>query len=532
MVVNAVVAAVITATPTPAPISVPGSGIFQSSLLLSLLVWAPVLVAVVIAVLPNPRGRFDSLMKQIAFFTNVALLFILWIAYNQFQNFLSTPQFEENLPWLTRLGVFYHLGIDGPGLVMLILSGLVGLVSVLASWGVRERVRSYFCLLLISQACINGAVVAHDMFVLLLFWGAATIPLALLVLGWGGPRREAATWRLVGYWGIGTVALLVATLTLYAAAGATSFDMDVMLRVPLTPRVQLVAGIAVIIAAATRLPLFPLHGWARDVYSQAPVGVCVVIAGSATRLGAYVLLRVFVAAEPIGAQLLSPLLALLAAATVIYAGLVVIRMTDLRRVAAYLAMVPGGVTVLGLAALSPLAIGGSVLSFFSGGLAAALIVGVCATLADRAQTGNLQVLKGLAPRMPGLTWITVLAILGLLGLPLMASFTAETMTFFGSVKNQPVASFAVAAGLAIVAAALAVIFHRVLFGSPNPDAPGVSDASIGEKWFLGILAGALLWVGMFPGGPKLPGTDTPIFDPGLVNSMAAGISEMASPYAK
>jgi NADH-quinone oxidoreductase subunit M len=221
----------------------------------------------------------------------------------------------------------------------------------------------------------------------------------------------------------------------------------------------------------------------------------------------------------------------MAAATVIYAGVAVLRMTDIRRVAAYLAMVPGGVTVLGLAALSPLAIGGSVLSLFSGGLAAALIVGVCATLAERAQTGNLHVLKGLASRMPSLTWITVFAVLGLLGLPLMASFPAEAMTFFGSVKNQPLAAFAVAGGLAITAASLAVIVHRMLFGTPNPDAPGVSDASSGEKWFLGVLAGALLWVGLFPGGPKLPGTDTPIFDPGLVNAMGAGITEMAAPYA-
>jgi NADH-quinone oxidoreductase subunit M len=518
-------------TPTPTPLTVPGTGIFTSSVLLSIMVWTPVAVAGAIAVLPNARGRFDALMKQIAFFTNVGLVFILWIAYNQFENFLPSMQFEENVPWLPGIGANYHLGVDGPGLVMLLVSGLIGIASVLASFGIRERVRSYFCLLLLSEACINGAIVAHDMFVLLLFWGAATIPIALLVLGWGGPRREAAAWRLVGYWGVGTIALLIATMALYAASGGGSFDMDLLLKATVSPRVQVAVGLALIVAAGTRLPLFPLHGWARDVYSESPVGVSVVVAGSASRLGALVLLRVLIAAEPIGAQALSPLMAGMAAITVVYAGLLVLRSTDLRHAAAHLAMVPGAVTVLGLAALTPLAIAGSVLSLFTGGLAAALIVGVCATLSDRAQSRSLSVLSGLAPRMPKLAWLMVFAGFGLLGVPLLASFAAEAMTFFGSFRSQPVAAFGVAAGLAVVAAGLAIIVHRVLFGAPNADAAGVSDASLSETWFLALLAGGLLWVGVFPAGPKLPGTDAPLFDPGLVTTMAAGLTDIASPYA-
>jgi hypothetical protein len=104
------------------------------------------------------------------------------------------------------------------------------------------------------------------------------------------------------------------------------------------------------------------------------------------------------------------------------------------------------------------------------------------------------------------------------------------MTFFGAFKNQPIGAFAVAVGLAVTAAALAVLLRRVLFGAPVADAPGVSDSSLGETWYLGLLAGGLLWVGMFPGGPKIPGTDVPLFDPGLINQMSAGISDIASPY--
>ena len=139
-------------------------------------------------------------------------------------------------------------------------------------------------------------------------------------------------------------------------------------------------------------------------------------------------------------------------------------------------------------------------------------------------------LSGLAARMPNLTWLTILGGLGVLGVPLLATYLSGVMTFFGAFKNQPVGAFAVAAGLALAGVALASLFGRVLFGSPNPDSPGVSDASLGETWFLGLLAGGLLWVGVFPSGPKLPGTDTPLFDPGMINVMSAGVSDIASPY--
>src|SRR5207244_4462856 len=113
--------------PSPAP--VPGAGIFTSPFLLSLLIWIPVIVATAIAFMPNPRGRYEVLIKQIAFFANLGMMAVLFIAYNQFENFLPTMQYEEKIPWLPGIGVTYHLGVDGPGLLMLMLSGLIGIAS-------------------------------------------------------------------------------------------------------------------------------------------------------------------------------------------------------------------------------------------------------------------------------------------------------------------------------------------------------------------------------------------------------------------
>lgn len=515
---------------SPTPVSVPGANIFTSAFILSIAIWVPVLVAGLITVMPNPRGRYDTLIKQIAFFTNLGILFLLFIAYNQFSNFLPNVQYEENRPWLPGIGVTYHLGVDGPGILMLMLSALVGIISVLASLGIRTRVRAYFALVLLAQASVTGAIAAHDLFVLVLFWTASIVPLALLILGWGGPRREAGAWRLVGYWGAGSLALILAVTGIYAAAGATSFDMDVVLKSPLGARVEVISGLALLIAAGTRLPLFPLNGWVRDVYAEAPVGVIVVIAGSATRLGGYMLIRILIAGEPDGAKLIAPLIAAVAALTVAYGAVAALRAADIRHAAANLALIPGGVTAMGLAALTPLSITGAVLSLFAGGMASALIVCVMTVISDRAQTRNLAALSGLASRMPKLAWLAVLAGLGVLGVPLMGTFTVNLMTFFGSFKNQPIGAFAVAAGLALAAIAVAVIIQRVLFGPPNSDAPAVSDSTLAETWFLGMLAGALLWVGVVPGGPKIPGTDTPLFDPGLVTQMVANIPEISSPY--
>src|SRR5258708_10881456 len=152
-----------------------------------------------------------------------------------------------------------------------------------------------------------------------------------------------------------------------------------------------------IVAATTRLPLFPLHGWVRDVLAEAPVGVAVIVAGAAARLGAFLLLRAVIAAEPAAGHLLSPVLAALAAMTVGYAGLAALRTVDVRHMSAYLAMVPGGITVLGLAAISPLGIAGSVLSLFTGAVAPALMACGLGSVLPRAPSRRPPGLAG-APR--------------------------------------------------------------------------------------------------------------------------------------
>jgi proton-translocating NADH-quinone oxidoreductase chain M len=519
--------------PSPSPSATPatfGAGVFSFSFLLSPMIWGPALMAAVIGLMPNPRGRYERWFLGIALATSLSVLGLTLIGYQQFQAFTTGVQFEEKLPWLPALGISYHLGVDGIGVSMLLLSALVGVCAVVASWEVHDRPRSYFALLLLMEASINGAVVARDFFLFFLFWSAAAVPLALLVAGWSDSRRSpGAVWRLLGHWGLGSAALLTAGLLLYRASGGSDFDLDTLTRATPSARVELVIAVLLVVAAASRLPLVPLHGWAREVLAEAPAGVAILTTGAAARLGGYILVRLMAAGEHNASRTLAPYLAGLAVLTVGYAALAAFRSRDVRRLGAYLALVPGAITTLGVAGLSPLSLEGAVLSLFAGGLAAALVVGATATLSERAQTRSLVLATGLAGRAPKLAWLLLAGAISVLCVPFLATFPAGLMIFLGSFRNQPVASFLVALGLVLCAAAVGWMLHRVLFGAANPDAPAASDASLSESWYLGILVGTLLWVGLVPSGPKLFGV--PLFDPGLVTVVNSTTPDLTSPYA-
>jgi NADH-quinone oxidoreductase subunit M len=518
--------AVPSASPTPATF---GANVIGFSFLLSLLVWGPAVMALVAALVPQQRDGQTRVFLGIAFWTNAGALFLILIGYQQFQAYTSGLQFEEKLPWLPSLGITYHLGVDGIGMALLLLNGLIGLAAVIASWDVRDRGRTYFVLLLLIEAAVNGVVVARDLFVLVLFWTAATVPVAILVAGWGGPRRSAAGARLLAYWGLGAAALLAGSVLLYTAVGSSDFDLDTLAKASPSPRLQLVVGILFAIAALTRLPLVPFHSWARDVLSEAPAGVVVLVAGAASRLGGYVLVRLMAGLLHDAAHALAPFLGALAAVTVVYAVLAALNTNDVRRLAAYLALIPGAITVLGVAGLTPLSLDGTVMLLFSGGLAAALLAGAAATLTERAQARSLSLAAGLAGRIPKLSWLLLVGCLAVLGLPFLATFSSALMVLLGTFRSQPGPAFVVAIGLVLGAVAVARLMHRVLFGAPNPDAAPPADASLADAWYLGILAGALLWVGLLPSGPKLFGI--PIFDPGLVNIVNTSTADLASSYA-
>src|SRR5919201_641773 len=260
-------------SPSPTPVSPFPAINFPYWWLLSATIWGPVLLALVMAFIPEVRRRDLRLFYGFAFWTTVGIFLLTLFAYNQANQFVPGLQYEENWPWMPPFGISYHLAADGVSIPLLMVSALIAVLAVLASANVRERPRQYFVLLLLTEAAVNGTIAAHDLFVLALFWGAATLPLALLVWGWGGPLRVRAAIRLVAYSALGLAALAGGIFVLFAPTGGASFDMEYAAKTALSPRAQFVISVLLLLAAAVRLPLVPFHGGLRDLFSEAPAGV-------------------------------------------------------------------------------------------------------------------------------------------------------------------------------------------------------------------------------------------------------------------
>lgn len=518
--------------PSPSPTPAFGTNLISVAFFCSTMIWGPAIVAAVIAVLPNPRGRYNDAFRWIALVPTAFLLVVNLIVYSNFQTFGTALQFEEKYAWLPALGVSYHLGLDGLGMAVLVLSSFIGSAAVVASWNVRTRVRAYFALLLLLQAAINGVIVSQDAFLFALFMTATILPAGLLLLGWGGPNRMRASARLIGYWGVGAVALWFGVLLLYGSTGGVGFDLAVLLRATPPLAAQITACVALLIAACCWLPIVPFHGWARDALAEAPPGVAVLLVG-ATRLGGYLLLRIVISGEHNAAVKLGSTMAGLAAATALYAGVLAIAEIrargDLRRAAATIALVPGAVTLLAVAGETPMAFDGAIFTLYAGGLAAALLVGAFATLAERAETRSLAVLGGVGLRAPILFWIAILGALAVLGFPGFASYLVGIMTVIGSIRNEPGGTFGVLAGLILAAGAVAALLWRVGFAPPTGERALATETDIPQRLYLSGLVVALIWVGVLPSGPKVAGV--PIFDPGFVNVMNATTSTQADAYS-
>jgi NADH-quinone oxidoreductase subunit M len=426
----------------------------------------------------------------------------------------------ERAAWAPSLGIEYHLGVDGLGALMLVLSAIVTLMSVDAAHRVHRQPGLYFGLVLLLEAGLFGSFTALNFFHWFLFWELSLIPAFFLIKLWGGARRGPAATQFFVYTMAGSVALLVAFLAIFLSTGSMDFGnlaflastgaLEAMVTSHLGP-VMVWLAVGVLAGFAVKVPMFPFHTWLPSAYSEAPSPVTMLLTGAMSKMGVYGLLRIAIPLfGPQIAQLRIPLL-VLAVATVVMGAWAAAAQKDLKRVFAYSSVNHLGYCLLGIFALAVPAAGaaasasqaaalnGVILQMFNHGLTAAALFWFVAMIQER--SGGERAIDhfgGLRKPAPVLCGLMGIALFSSLGLPGLNGFVGEFLIFRGVFPLAWVAATVSVLGLLVTAVVILTVIQKVFTGPVPEKWATFPDMHGGERIAMAPVIGLMLLVGLLP----------------------------------
>ena len=474
-------------------------------MMLSALILVPLIGSAVVGFYPGIMSPALSRLVTIGF---AATSLVLTIAIGiQFDLSSIGLQMREFLPWLPDLGLNYSLAIDGLSFPLVALTNLLTvLLAFNSSVGLKpgedlNRPRLFYSLLLLVNSGVIGAFLAQNLMLFFLFYEVELIPFYLLIVIWGSEKREYAATKFLIYTALSGILILAAFLAMNWLTGATSFEYSAINTTDLSRNTQLVLLALLLVGFGIKTPLVPLHSWLPDAYVESSAPVSIMLGGILSKLGTYGIIRFAVGLFPETWVSVAPIMATIAAITVIYGSFCAIAQHDIKRMVAYSSIGHMGYIILGTAALTPLSMIGVISQMVAHGLILALLFYLIGIIESKVGTRELESLNGLLNPIRGLPMTAALLILGAMasaGIPGMVGFISEFMVFQGSYPVFPLQTLVAILGTALTAVYFVILLNRTCFGKLDSSSAYYPRVSRMEYVPAFVLTIVILFLGIQP----------------------------------
>lgn len=464
---------------------------------LTLTIFTPIVAGLLVLAL----GRDDraNFTRTLALIGSVIAFLITLPLITGFDPSTANMQFVEFAPWINTFSVNYHLGIDGISLWFIPLTAFITIIVVLAGWEVvKERIPQYMGAFLILSGLMIGVFAALDGLLFYIFFEATLIPMYIIIGVWGGPRRVYASVKFFLYTLLGSLLTLIAFIYLWHSAGG-SFDILTWHKLPLGMNAQVLVFLAMLMAFAVKVPMWPVHTWLPDAHVEAPTGGSVVLAAIMLKLGAYGFLRFSLPIAPDASQSLSGLMIALSLVGVVYIGLVAIVQKDMKKLVAYSSVAHMGFVTLGFFIFNKTGMEGAIMQMISHGFVSAAMFLCIGVLYDRLHSREIADYGGVVNVMPRFVTFFVLFSMANSGLPGTSGFIGEFTVIMGAVEYNFWIGLLTATALITGASYSLWMLKRVAYGPvTNPAVGAMNDLSSREFFVLGVMAIAVLGMGIYP----------------------------------
>src|ERR1700680_2349480 len=508
---------------------------------LSIILFTPLAGALVLLFVNKQNDDAIRWIANSVAFVGFAISIPLWFWLNP-----QSPdyQFMERSPWITSVGAEYFLGVDGFSTLLILLTTMMGFIAVLSSWSaITERLKEYYIFLLVLQTGMLGAFMALDFLLFFLFWEVMLVPMYFLIGIWGSANRLYSAIKFFLYTLVGSVVMLLGILALYFsyknATGlpAGTFDITAFQRFNFPVGLQCWVFLAFFLGFAVKVPMFPFHTWLPDAHTDAPTAGSVILAAVMLKMGTYGFIRFSLPILPDATRHFVPMMVTLSIIGIVYGALCAMAQQDWKRLVAYSSVSHMAVVMLGMFALNPVGITGSIVQQLNHGISTGALFLIVGIVYERRHTRAISEYGGLSEGVPVYAAVFLIMTMSSIGLPALNGFIGEFLILLGVFVASKVWALFAASGVVLGAAYMLYLYQRTMFGKiENPKNEALLDLSHREFATFAPLLILAVWMGLFP-APFLRRLDSSVqhvvarVSPEYIQKSAADCATPAAPVA-